>query len=1348
MSITRHHNEWLSLVPNSGPFLSLPVLAQAFPQGLDAHDADHARRLRMAFDEWDEDQLSHRPDPGIHQTWIKLVLAETLGYDELLAEKQAIPQTLKSMVAEYGVTLKPDWIVNDPATKKARLLVQFYPRSQSLTKPVQSSQWKTSPDTHMMQLLHDTGIRLGIVTNGDHWMLVNAPKNETTGYASWYANLWLEEPVTLRAIRTLLCADRFFSVPENETLEALLDRSASDQQEVTDQLGYQVRKAVEVLIQALDKADQDHGGKLLTGVDEKILYESALTVMMRLVFLFCAEERELLLLGDDLYDKNYAVSTLREQLRVTADQFGEEILGLRYDAWTRLLTTFRAVYAGAKHDRLKLPAYGGSLFHPDRFPFLEGRKLGTSWKNTEATPLPVSNRTVLHLLEALQVLQVRLPGGGAAEARKLSFRELNIEQIGHVYEGLLDHTAKRAAEPVLGLQGTRDKEPEIALAELEKIVAKGEKELLEFLKDATGRSTVNPIKKALKAELDDQLISRFRTACQDSDLWKRVKPFAGLVRLDTTGYPVVITHGSVFVTAGTDRRSSGTHYTPKNLTEPIVQYTLEPLAYVGPAEGLPKDQWKLRSAKELLDLKICDMACGSGAFLVQACRYMAARLLEAWDAVQRANPGMVRITPEGEPSTGQPGEMLIPDDPDEQQTYGLRIVAQRCLYGVDKNPLAVEMAKLSLWLLTLAKDKPFEFLDHAIRCGDSLVGIHNLDQLRKFNLDGKGEDNSLFLQFLDPKIKEAIGLRRQITEMQANTVEDVETQDRMLREANEKIDRLKYAADFLIGAAFVPGSPTDKRAAMDDAAIKVALHFHDSDLPTFRREAQKALAHQLTFHWSLEFPEVMVERGGFDAFVGNPPFRSGSRISSDSSDSYLGFIKSTFPTSLGNTDLVCYFLLRAADLTCKEAAYLGFIATNSISQGDNRTSTLLPLMSHSHIHFAFPNVLWPGSASLFVSLVGLARAASYRGQCNLKGRHVTGIDANLEEMQTQGEPFTLPQNADLGFKGIEFLGDGFKLPPEIGRVMYEKHSKSGIVRPWLNGADITESVTLSERYAIDFADLSQEAASRYVECFEIVKTKVKPVRASDNRAARRERWWQYGEKAMGMRKALEGYESAFVRPFTSDTYFFEPVSTRFLFTNALIVVVSNDYALYAVLNSCFHEAWSRNYGSSLKMDFRYTPSKCLETFAFPGTLIDGRIVGLLHLAAIGRRYQELRRGVIELLQEGITRIYNRFHNPDETSADIQKLRQLHVEMDKAVAAAYGWTALALGHGFHETKQGVRYTISEPARREVLAHLLKLNHERHAEEDEQGLHEKKKPKASKKTAKADDNLTLFKSQELG
>jgi hypothetical protein len=113
-------------------------------------------------------------------------------------------------------------------------------------------------------------------------------------------------------------------------------------------------------------------------------------------------------------------------------------------------------------------------------------------------------------------------------------------------------------------------------------------------------------------------------------------------------------------------------------------------------------------------------------------------------------------------------------------------------------------------------------------------------------------------------------------------------------------------------------------------------------------------------------------------------------------------------------------------------------------------------------------------------------------------------------------------------------------------------------------------------------------------------------------------------------------------------------------------------------------------------------------------------------------------------QEGLTKTYNRFHNADQTFSDIQKLRDLHVEMDQAVAAVYGWTDLELGHGFHETKQGIRFTISEPARRELLQRLLKLNHERYAEEVKQGLHDKKAAKkrpAANSNAEPDDQETV-------
>jgi hypothetical protein len=1371
MSITRDHNEWLSLVPNSGPFLSLPVLAQAFPQGLDAHDADHARRLRMAFVEWDTNQLSNRPDPAIHRAWIKLVLGETLGYDKLLAEGQEIPPTLKSEIVGCGEKVRPDFIVNDPVTRTARLLIQVYPRSQSLNKPLPRSASNLSPDTRMMQLLRDAGIRLGIVTNGDHWMLVNAPKNETTGYISWYANLWLEEPVTLRAFRTLLCADRFFNLPDAETLDlkdGLLDRSANDQQEVTDQLGYQVRKAVEVLIQALDKADQDHGGKLLTGVDEKILYESALTVMMRLVFLFCAEERGLIPNPADkeLYDRFFAASTLRESLRIAADQYGEEILGLRYDAWTRLLTTFRAVYAGAKHDRLKLRAYGGSLFDPDRFPFLEGRMFGTSWKNTEATPLPVNNRTVLHLLEALQVLRSRLPGGSAIETRKLSFRALDIEQIGHVYEGLLDHTAKRATEPALGLAGTRDKEPEISLAELEKIAGKGEKELLKFLKEETGRSE-SALKKGLNAEMEDQLISRFRTACQASELWKRVKPFAGLVRLDDMEYPVVINTGSVFVTAGTDRRSSGTHYTPKSLTEPIVQYTLEPLVFVGPADGPPREHWTLRSAKELLALKICDMACGSGAFLVQACRYMAAQLLEAWKAVQQANPGTLRITPEGEPSTGQPGEMLIPDDSDERKAFALRIVAQRCLYGVDKNPLAAEMAKLSLWLLTLAKDKPFEFLDHAIRCGDSLVGIHNLEQLRKFNLDGKGEDNSLFLQFLDPKIKAAIALRRQITEMQVNTVEDVESQDRLLREANDKIDRLKYAADMLIAAEFVPGSAADKRAARDNAAIKVAVHFHDSDLPTFHQEAQKMLAGHITFHWPLEFPEVMVQRRGFDGFLGNPPFMGGLKLETAVGTEWRAFLVNHIGRNVkgvrGTADVCAYFFLQASRLI-KDKGTFGLLATNTIAQGDTRAVGLDQLLSDGRtIIRAVASRKWPGTANLAVAHVWML-AGDWNGSFWLDDMPVTsGITATLEIAgETAGSPCRLVANSGRSFQGSVVLGMGFILDaPQAEALIGQDEKNKAVLFPYLGGEDLTTRYDQSpSRWAINFFDWPLERAKEstdprksvaadFPECLAIVRKNVKPERdllmGKNTMATRRSTyWWWYASDAKNLYAAIKDRQRVIVCPLVSKylAFFFAPV--EFVYMHKVGVFNFDGYDALALLNSSFHEPWVRQYGSTLETRLNYSLVNCFESFPFPNKIVS--------LVPIGQQFQVHRKRVMDDRKEGLTKTYNRIHDSNESSDDIQKLRQLHVEMDNAVAAAYGWTDLNLGHGFHETKQGVRYTISEPARREVLARLLKLNHERYAEEAKQGLYEKKKgsakkPAAKKRAAKpVKDEATLFHAQE--
>jgi hypothetical protein len=823
MSTAREHNEWLSLLDVSGPFLSLPVLLRVFPQGLNSLDKDMAGDLRVAYEEWVNDQTGPRPNPAIHTLWIHYVLNRALGLSESnILEGQAIPGHLKLFIAEHAETLRPDLVIAEKqngSDTKIRMVVQKYPRHQGLDKVVHDSRWKTSPVSRMIELLRATNISLGLITNGEEWGLVSAPRGETSTFVCWYSSIWFEEHVTLRAFCSLLESTRFFGVPDEETLEGMLKASINEQQEVTDQLGRQVYRAVEVLLRAVDHADQDRGRKLLADVSEKDLYDSALTVMMRLVFLFSAEERGLLLLGDPVYDQNYAVSTLRTYLREIADNQGEEILERRYDAWCRLLATFRAVYGGIQHDQLNLPAYGGSLFDPDKYPFLEGRARSGAEnpsKKEEHEPLPIDNRTVLHLLEALQILRVKVPGGGSYEPRRLSFRSLDVEQIGHVYEGLLDHVAKRADEVVLGLTGASSTETEIPLSKLEELYTRKEnlKGLIEFLKEETGK-TESAIKNALSKTPDAFESRNLAVACgNDNDLIRKVTPFIGLIREDDFGYPAVFGKGSVYITSGQTRRATGTHYTPKSLTEPIVMHTLEPIVYHGPAEGLPKEEWTLHAPAELLELKICDMAMGSAGFLVQVIRYLSECLVEAWEisakklSQDQAIRKNLQITPEGKLATGKLNELILPQDDEERLILAKRLVADRCIYGVDKNPMAVEIAKLSIWLTTMDKGRPFTFLDHALKCGDSLVGADE-DMYRKWAYSLKGAQFTLYLTSLEELTAAARQKRKELESFAVLDVRDADHKAQLLKEADEAIARVKLGCDLLVGVRLLGLKPAE-----------------------------------------------------------------------------------------------------------------------------------------------------------------------------------------------------------------------------------------------------------------------------------------------------------------------------------------------------------------------------------------------------------------------------------------------------------------------------------------------------------------------------------------------------------
>jgi hypothetical protein len=1310
MSVTRHHADWLSLTEVSGPFVSLPVLMRAFPHGLEPRDPSQAKALRTAYEDWQ----ANPSGPGIQRAWVMHVLTMVLGYPaEQLAEGQALPAGLEAHMPEMGETLRPDFALSGPTgtatAGQSQLLIASYVSSQSLDKPVAGKHWKATPATRMMEMLHGTNVPLGLVTNGEQWMLVYAPRGETTGYASWYGSLWLDEPITLRSFHSLLGVRRFFGVAADSTLLALLQESANDQQEVTDQLGYQVREAVEVLVQSFDALDKDSNRQALKGLQPSTVYDAALTVMMRLVFLFSAEERGLLHLGKPLYDDNYAVSTLQEQLQDVADRHGEEVLERRPDAWARLLATFRAVHGGIQHQDLLMQAYGGSLFDPDRYPFLEGRATGTHWRSAPAEPLSVNNRVVLHLLNSLQLLRIKAGTGGAAETRRVSFRALGVEQIGHVYEGLLDHTAVRATEVMLGIRGTRKREPEIALAKLEELLAQGEDKLLDLLKEETDRSL-----SALRKELNGGgLIDehRLRAACgQDDGLLARLRPFAGLIRNDSFDRAWVVLPGSIFVTEGSARRSTGTHYTPPSLTEPIVRHTLEPLVYFGPAEGLPKEEWKRKTPKEILGLKVCDMAMGSGAFLVQACRYLAERLVEAWENAEKAHPGQVLITPEGQFSEGSPSERLVPAEAAERIAIARRVVADRCLYGVDINPMAVEMAKLSMWLITVDANRPFTFLDHAFKCGDSLLGITSLEQLENFSLrPGGGKQQAFATLNLWRHIEEAMKKREMLEAMPSDTPEQIAAKAALYAEAEESIAKLSAAGDILVGLETRRLIGSAYESARQDAADHMMANWARG-LAELRQFAADQLGQHLCTHWPLAFPEI-ISRGGFDAFIGNPPFMGGRMIGRAYTENYLKYLNIIRGNAIGSADLCAYFFLRAAALL-SEMGYFGLIATKSIAEADSRTVCLDRLVVNGTIYEAESRYRWPGHASVVVAVIHFSKA-KWHGSVHLNGKSVSSIDGGLDECFVEEKPFQLKSMKGRYGQGQCLMDNGgFQLTPEERAELIKVDPlSSDVIKPLYNGKDLNNLTKfVPYRWVINFQQMTEQEAQKYRVAFDRVERITKPYRSGLTGQIHESRFWLFWDYRRKLIEEISKHDEVLASSRHTKFVSFRRVPAYAVFTEATKLYLFFEHWEFAALQSTFHQEWASWRSATLgETTFAYSTTECLETWSMPN-----RGQNLNKAEEVGRVYSEVRERLMQDLNLGLTDFYNRFHNPDDQGAEIVAFRELQEQLDRAVAHAYEWK-LDLSYEFRSTKNGVRYSITEELRREVLKLLIKLNHQRHAEE---------------------------------
>ncbi len=928
------HQEWLGYLQPVGLVVSPPALAAAGAYPNKNIIPDHARFLECVENITLEGESDPRPPIRQFAPFATHVLgwepADLVG----TSEGGSLPDSLEVTLTEYNETLRPTYAVREfsnaaGAVAKWLLLFQKVKAGISLddTAETPDHRWQASPQARFERLLRGTQVPIGILSNDVSLRLVYAPHGETSGFLTFPVQAMTEvagRPI-FAALQMLLSAERLFTLPDKQRLPYILAESRKYQNLVSTKLAEQVLAALYELLRGFQAADHQRHGELLRDVlkdDPNQVYAGLLRVLLRLVFILYAEDRSLLS-NDEVYQKYYSVTGLFERLREDAGRY-TDTMDHRFGAWAQLLTLFRLIYDGGRHGGLKLLPRKGYLFDPDRYPFLEGRPKDSRRQPGERTEPPrVSDGVVFRVLQNLLIL----------DGERLSYRTLDVEQIGSVYETMMGFNLEVAQGRSIAIKPTKPHGAPTTI-NLEALLAAKPADRARWLKEQSDQAVTGQAAAALKeaATPEDAVAALER-------------------KVSFASTPRVVPAGAMVLQPSDERRRSGSHYTPRTLTEPIVETTFRPiLERLGPNP----------TPEQILDLKVCDPAMGSGAFLVAACRFLADLLVRAWHA-HNAVP------------------KDIPPDQDEI-LYARRSVAQRCLYGVDKNPMAVDLAKLSLWLATLAKDHPFTFLDHALKCGDSLVGLTKAQIL---GFHWKPEKQRDFARAaIEGQLGRALEQRRQIREAPDGTSE-VLLQER-LQAADGFLNPGRRYGDLVVSAFFAADNDRKRKERLESLSDDLAAQRSQFDVARHQRlEAavgglRRGPHPVFPFHWEIEFPEVFDRYNpGFDAFVGNPPFAGKNTLASGHAAGYPDWLKMIHEESHGNADLVAHFFRRAFDLLRNQGAF-GLIATNTIGQGDTRSTGLRWICKHGGVIYAATRrKKWPGQAAVIVSVVYVGRLVGW-----------------------------------------------------------------------------------------------------------------------------------------------------------------------------------------------------------------------------------------------------------------------------------------------------------------------------------------------------------------------------------
>jgi hypothetical protein len=1368
------HKEWLGYLQPRGLVVAPAamweagwVLEQGGRELLERQELFREALQPLGVDAEDDDEQPR----GFRR--LEDLLVEQLSWDaEALQRDAASLEAWTRELPELGETLQPTAVVRGFGEDgKPQLLIQELPQPEegliSPGEPVDLDRrqvsgdqgWRASPQERFERLLRETEVQLGLLFNGSQLRLVVAPKGESSGHLTFQLAELAEVGgrAMLAGLRLLLGREAVLDASAGLRLVDVIEASRTYQAVVSEELAEQVLAGLWQLLRGFQRADQLTAaqGALLPGDlrlselaerDPQSLYGGLITVMLRLVFLLYAEDTDLMP-NEPVFEQNYKLTSLLAQLQRDAANH-PDTMEQRYGAWSGICSLFRLVYVGGGPNADYLPARKGQLFDPAAYRWLE-----TPW---------ISDAVVLAVLSNLLIVK----------GERINYRALDVRQIGSVYEGVMEFAVARIAGPCIGLRSKAQggKKPFTTAIDLAELLA------------LPGAKRKAWLEQQAQTDLPPKAAQALKQASNQQELAAALAP-----RIDRRLFEGgVCPPGSLVFQPTEERRRSGSHYTPAQLTRLTVVDALRPWLERHGHKPKPED---------ILKLRICDPAMGSGAFLVELCRFLAELLVQAWG---KDLPDALLL---GGSASGE--EPLI---------YARRLVAQGCLYGVDKNPFAVNLARLSLWLVTLSKHLPFTFVDHALKEGDSLVGVsmERIDEVTQEIQLGlfDGPPRSL-LQNL-AKAREAV------FSVDSRNDADAERKQAALEEQQQASDTIRQVGDLLVAAFFQGGNAKARDNLEEERIRELNKGMSAAEIKTIRSELAAGPKGIRPFHWELEFPEVFQNgRGGFDAFVGNPPFAGKNTIPEGSPAGILDWFKQLHPESHGNADLVAHFFRRCFVLL-RPGGTLGLIATNTIAQGDTRSTGLRWICTHNGtIYAARRRYRWPGVAAVVVSIVHLRKGA-YDGETKLDGRTVPQITAFLFDKGGHEDPKQLTANAGKSFVGSYVLGMGFTfddsgdaddetpgIPSPIAtmeRLIAANPKNAEVIFPYIGGKEVNDSPTHSHhRYVINFGDRTEEECRQHwPELMAIVEKKVKGTRGSHSTAP----WWQFERPRGELYLATSDCERALTIPCISNTLAFASLATCIVFSHKLIVFPLQEEMWFALMQSRAHECWSRFFASSMKDDLNYSPTDCFETFPFPVSLRDSAasdpILGVQRhsLEAIGKRYHQFRAELMIANNEGLTSTYNRFHDPAETSDGILELRSLHQQLDQAVLQAYCWDdipstcgfgldyldsdddttlpadlqeRIASGDLFFDTASEAcafqsqlrqygavkasrrlawRHRWPDAVRDEVLARLLALNAERYAEEQAMGLQGKGAKKGAGGGGKRKGKARNDKSEQAG